>query len=138
MYNDQAVQKKKSVKIWIIMLILPIVLLFVVTIGQIVANFAFTSAVDSSSSDMCLNDGLQTSQTIDGLCEQEKVSGPGIIKTVTNLFSILLGTFSVIGILAYPVWITLLVVALQHNKKIDEAQNQQNTPQNQPPQTPVI
>ena len=123
------IQKKKSVKIWIIMLVLPIALLILVTLGQIIANFALTNITDSSSSDSC-----NSNQINNGLCEEE----PSVAKSLVNVASLLIGIFSVIGILAYPVWITLLVVALQHNKKIDEAQNQQNTPQNQPPQTPTV
>lgn len=127
------IQKKKSVKIWIIMLVLPIALLILVTLGQIIANFALTNITDSSSSDSC-----NSNQINNGLCEAEEASGPSVAKSLVNVASLLIGIFSVIGILAYPVWITLLVVAIQHNKKIDEAQNQQNTPQNQPPQTPTV
>ena len=111
------------------MLVLPIALLILVTLGQIIANFALTNITDSSSSDSC-----NSNQINNGLCEEE----PSVAKSLVNVASLLIGIFSVIGILAYPVWITLLVVALQHNKKIDEAQNQQNTPQNQPPQTPTV
>lgn len=129
-------QKKKNVKIWIIMLILPFVLLFLTLFGQIIANFALTSTTDSSTPYTC-GGGMQSSQTIDGLCADEEVSSKSGIERAIDIFSILLGTVSVVGILAYPVWITLLVVAINHNKKIDEALNQQNTPQNQPPQTPI-
>lgn len=130
-------QKKKNVKIWIIMLILPFAMLFVVLFGQIIANFAFTSATDSSTPYTC-GGGIQSSQTIDGLCADEEVSSKSDIEKAIDLFSVLIGMVSVLGILGYPVWIILLVVAINHNKKIDEAQNQQDTPQNQSPQVPTV
>lgn len=118
------------------MLVLPFAMLFVVMFGQIISNFVFTSATDSSTPYTC-GGGIQSSQTIDGLCAEEEVSSKSGIEKAIDLFSVLLGMVSVLGILGYPVWITLLVVAINHNKKIDEAQNQQNAPQNQPPQAPI-
>lgn len=88
--------KKKNTKIWITLLWLPFVSLILVAIMQVVAQFVFST-----------------------------VEGINSTPTVISIISILVGIFAVFGIILMPIWIIMLVVASNHNKKIAE-QPQQN------------
>lgn len=49
---------------------------------------------------------------------------------IVNILSFIAGLFGVVGLLGFPAWITLLVIAINHNKKIDSSTysvNQQNS-----------
>jgi uncharacterized BrkB/YihY/UPF0761 family membrane protein len=91
---------KKSIKIWIILLIAPLVLIALSSISQIAVR-----ALISGESN-----GLTAA---------------------LNIFSLLVGIIVVFLILTAPLWVTFLVLAVNHNKKIDAALGAQ-TPIQQP------
>lgn len=82
-------QQKKSLKPWIVLLILPIPLLFFVAIVQMVARF--------------ITNG----------------SG-GAVFLIVNIFSLLIGIASVILLMGIPIWIVFLVLAYEHNSKLNQ------------------
>lgn len=83
--------KKKSTKIWVVLLAAPIPLLIFTAILQILARFMF---------------GATTESTANG------------IETLINIISLLIGVFSAIALIGMPIWIIMLVLTLQHNSKI--------------------
>jgi heme/copper-type cytochrome/quinol oxidase subunit 2 len=84
---------RKSVKKWVILLILPIALLVIVALAQIIVRFAL------AKTGIGVSGGTTISNTT---------------SLVLNLFSSLAGILGVIGFLLYPLWITLLI---QDSKK---------------------
>jgi len=50
-------------------------------------------------------------------------SGGDGVATIINLFSLLAGIVAVLGLLGLPLWIALLVIAINHNKKISTSVN---------------
>lgn len=97
--------KKKNTKIWITLLWLPFVSLILVALMQIVAQFVFS--------------------TVEG--------GGSASPVILNIISLLVGTFAILGIMLMPLWIIMLVVAYNHNKKLAEQTEQtlesNNTPE---------
>lgn len=81
-------QQVKSVKKWVLLLIMPVVALIVVALAQMIVRFALTSVTET---------GLETQGSGD------------IIEVVINIFSLLVGTVSVVAIILTPLWLVMLV-----------------------------
>lgn len=111
-----AESKKKPVAIWIILLVLPFALLTLTAMTQFVAQFAFNSNSDVAYE---LQDGiLEADFPQDSTAER-----------VVNILSVLIGTGSVLMIIVgTPIWVTLLGIAVNHNKRLA----------GQPPQDPHV
>ena len=82
--------KKKNTKIWITLLWLPFVSLILVALMQLVAQFVFSTVEGTNSSPVFI-----------------------------NIISLLVGIFGILGITLMPLWIIMLVIATNHNKKLD-------------------
>lgn len=83
-------QQKKSLKPWIILLVLPIPLLVFTALLQMIVRF--------------LKNG----------------SDGGAVFLVVNIFSLLLGIASVVLLMGIPIWIVFLVLAYEHNSKLEQ------------------
>jgi hypothetical protein len=110
--------KKKNIFVWIILMILPIVLLVFVAISQIIVQFNL-NRVDISTSPydnyvpICAQDNALSEDT---LCGRPDPNQEAI--TVIRIIQVLLGFSAVVMIMLAPLWIILLVRALDYNKKL--------------------
>ena len=112
---------KKPIKIWIVLIILPVVLLIISGLLEILVQFTLnkptTSTVESSSiSALCQGaspDLTKASNSCDSPKSERQSS-----RLVVRIIQLLLGICAVLSVILEPLWITLLVMAHQHNKKL--------------------
>jgi len=83
--------KRKSTKPWIILIAAPFAALLVTMLAQLIVRFAL-SGTDSQLGD--------------------------IMVSLINIISLLIGIVSVVAMIGLPVWIVMLVIALDHNSKL--------------------
>ncbi|CAN5639316.1 hypothetical protein BH23PAT1_BH23PAT1_2920 [soil metagenome] len=96
MSNNQEV---KSVKKWVLLLFLPLLFLVIVALLQIIVRFALTNSAGLAEG------GLEA-----------PASSP--ITSLINVFSLLIGSVSVVLILLIPLWLFLIVRDLKgHERK---------------------
>jgi uncharacterized membrane protein HdeD (DUF308 family) len=83
-------EQKKSLKPWIILLALPIPLLILTAFAQVAVRLALGSNSNSA------------------------------VMMIVNILSLLMGMVSVILLMGIPVWIVFLVLAYEHNSKLEK------------------
>lgn len=86
--------QQKSTKPWIILIVAPFIALITNAIVQLIVRFATSGSGESTSN---------------------------IAITVVNIVSLLIGIAAVIGMFGLPIWITMLVIAINHNNKIKQS-----------------
>lgn len=84
--------QRKSTKPWIILIIAPFAALILTAIMQLIVRFTLSAT----------GEGTET-----------------IVTVVVNIIALLVGVLAVIGLFGLPVWITMLVIAINHNNKLD-------------------
>lgn len=85
--------KQKSTKIWIILLVAPVIVLVATSILQLLVRFAFNSSA----------------------------GGESAVVTIINIISILAGMVAIIGLLGMPIWIVMLILVMNHNSKLQSS-----------------
>jgi|GEM_PF-2213899 len=91
--------KRKSVKKWVLLLVLPLVLLIIVALLQIIVHFVLAkSSIDAGV-------GVNTATT------------SSISTTVLTMISFIVGSVSVIALVPSPLWIVFLVRDLKGNAR---------------------
>lgn len=92
-------QKEKSIKIWVLLLTLPIVSLVLVAMAQIAVRFFTASTTDITEMDL------------------EAEASTSVLEMTVNIFSFVVGTASVIALLLTPLWIVMIVKTLNERNK---------------------
>ena len=92
-------QQTKSVKKWVLLLILPIVALIFVALLQAIVRIPLASTVTVTEA------GFETQSSND------------IVKVVIDIFSFVVGTASVVAIFLAPLWLVLLVRDLKGHQR---------------------
>ena len=128
MNNEQpalVVVKPKNVRIWIVMTVLPFVLFILVAILAIIVQFTFNRVETSvNCSDSSLTNGVQSfdadSTISSGACAgySSAPASSSPVKVGLNILQVLLGLTAVITMFLEPLWITMMILAIQHNNKL--------------------
>lgn len=99
--------KKKPVAIWIVLLILPFALMALISIVQFVTQFALEGTTVETTVEM------QGGEVVTEVTEESAA------EKVINIASIVIGMGSVLMIIVgTPIWVTLLVIAINYNKRL--------------------
>lgn len=113
---------KKSVKVWIILIAAPFILLTLTALTQVFVKFA----INSSSQNYTCYEGLSTSSPptngdleINSQDCDPTPAGLKIVNSTINIASWLVGIAAVFLIFLMPVWITMLVIAVNYNNKLE-------------------
>lgn len=128
MNNEQLSQttlKPKNVRIWIVMTVLPFVLFILVAILAIIVQFTFNRVETSVSCPQSALSGSIQSYDADstissGRCADytSASSSSSPVKVGLNILQVLLGLTAVITMFLEPLWIIMMILAIQHNNKI--------------------
>ncbi len=111
--------QKKPITRWIVLLVLPFFALFVVAIAQVMVKFTLSKA--STSISTCESSQITPASVDPGAdlynadCQENSASGA---RLAVNLISLIVGTLAVISIFAAPLWIIMLIKALDYNRKL--------------------
>lgn len=109
--------KKKSLKVWIILLVLPFALLLVTAAVQFAAQYFISDTVTDTSQPY----GGETTEL--GSTSEEFPVRSNPASTIINIISVLIGTSSVLMIVVgTPIWIVMLVRVSDYNKRLAHVQ----------------
>lgn len=96
MENEQG---KKSIKKWVLLLIMPFVALILVALAQVIVRVVLASSTNVTDT------GLEAQGSGD------------ILRLVINIFSLIVGIVSVVAIILAPLWLVMLVRDLKGQKR---------------------
>lgn len=112
--------QQKSVKKWVLLLVMPIVALIFVAFAQSIARFVSSSStpvtetsLETQDSDETFGALINSRSTPETKTNKETQSSNQTIETVINIFSLLIGVVSVIALLLTPLWLVMLVRELK-------------------------
>jgi hypothetical protein len=103
-----APRPRKSLRVWIWLLVGPYIALLIIALLQIVVHFVFSS----SATDTVVSTSNSLCTTVDGDCA---VTTGNPARIIVNILSILIGMAAVVCICLFPIWVVMLVKTVNYN-----------------------